>query len=69
MQPGVIDLAEMKQRANERDAAAAKVAEERAYEDALRIAVKWDRAMRRAFKGILPRPEAHRFLARTQQDD
>lgn len=62
-----IDLGELKARADAKDAALAKVQEERAAAQALERAVDWDRAMRRAFKGILPRPEAHRLLMRSQR--
>lgn len=64
MKPGVIDLAELKNRADARDAAA----DQAAAAEATRHAIAWDKAMRRAFKGILPRPEAHRFLLRARDD-
>lgn len=64
MKPGVIDLAELKLRADERESALEQIAADRAAVEA----VKWDRAMRRTFKGIFPRREAHAFLRRAQPD-
>lgn len=61
MQPGVIDLAELKARND----ALKRVEEQREAEEAIANAVAWNKAMKRAFKGIFPRPEAHRFLERS----
>lgn len=62
--PGVIDLADVRRRADERDAAAREVREEAERKEAQQRFVKWDAAMNRAFKGILSRPERHAALQR-----
>lgn len=41
-----------------------KAAEQRAEAEALNRVAAWDRAMQRAFKGIMPRPTRHAFLRR-----
>lgn len=41
-----------------------QVEQNRAAEAALQRVAAWDRAMQRAFKGIMPRPVRHAFLQR-----
>lgn len=64
MFPNVIDLADVKRRADERDAAeqlAAATQAEHASEERFK---EWDAAMQRAFKGIVPRPQRHLLIFR-----
>ena len=61
---GVVDLGEIKQRADERDKLAAAAAEEQAKNALLAQIVSKDRAMTRAFKGILTTPERRVMQAR-----
>jgi len=55
-------LADAASRANE-----AKRLEEKRRQEAIVAAVarRWDRAMNRTFKGIMPTPERHRMLKRS----
>ncbi len=67
MNDGVPDLADMKRRADERDAIAAATDEAERQEALEQLAQRWDRAMTRAFKGICPRPERLAALRRAEQ--
>lgn len=59
-----IDLGEIKRRADERDALEAAAKREEAARELEARAKSWDRAMTRAFKGIMPAPERRRVLIR-----
>lgn len=65
---GAVDLADVKARADARVAAAEEVAQQEAEQARLRDimarAESWDKAMQRAFKGIMPRHVRHRYLRR-----
>ena len=61
-QAGAVDLSEMA-RVREANAKLAEAAEESQEAEAAERRVRaWDRAMQRAFKGILPRPQRHYLL-------
>ncbi len=55
-----VDLSDIRNRADERDAAEARM--EQASNEA--YAQEWDAAMTRAFKGIMPTPERRAALLR-----
>lgn len=61
---GAVDLAEVKERADERDRLAAEAAQQAEYDAAVQRARAWDRAMTRAFKGIVPAPRRRKQIAR-----
>lgn len=63
----VIDLGDVKKRADERDALAKEQAEQARIADAQQRAAIWDRRMRNAFKGIVPRPRARKQLERAME--
>lgn len=69
--PGVIDLADVRRRADERDAAAKAAREAAETKESQERFAAWDAAMGRAFKGIMPTPVRHAFLQRAvdRQDD
>jgi hypothetical protein len=62
---GVVDLGEIKRRADERDALEVAARVEREREQAIARIVSKDRAMQRAFKGIVTRRERRRLIARS----
>lgn len=64
MFPNVIDLADVKRRADERDAITRAAVETKASKDSEERFKQWDAAMQRAFKGIVPRPERHKLMYR-----
>jgi hypothetical protein len=66
---GAIDLADVKRRADERDAALAEVQRKQDDQQLLAAASSWDKSMTRAFKGILSAPERRRFLQRAVNAD
>jgi hypothetical protein len=71
--PGVIDLGDVRRRADERDAATKAIQEEAERKASQERFAVWDKAMRRAFKGIMPSPQRHaalqRAVDRQPQDD
>lgn len=62
--PGVIDLADVRRRADERDAAEKAAAEAASLKESQERFASFDAAMGRAFKGIMPTPVRHAFLQR-----
>lgn len=65
----VVDLGEIKERADKRDKALAEVAEAQQRERILETARTWDAAMTRAFKGIMPAPTRRAMLSRAVLDE
>lgn len=64
MDPNVVDLADVKRAADERDAQVAQLAQA-AHQEAIQTqAIAWHRAMRRTFKGIYRDSERLRALRR-----
>lgn len=63
----MLDLADMKRRADERDAAAEALAVTQAKQKSEEDFKAFDSAMQRAFKGIVSRPERHRLMLRALQ--
>ncbi len=61
---GVVDLGEVRRRADERDALEAAAAKQVEDEATMLRAYRWDRDMKRAFKGILPAPERRKAMLR-----
>lgn len=62
--PGVIDLADVRRRADERDAAEKELIEEARLKASQEHFARFDAAMNRAFKGIVSRPERHAGMRR-----
>lgn len=66
---GAVDLAKVRERADERDKAIAEVQEAQRQKQLEATAASWDRSMTRAFKGIMPAPLRHAFLTRSLKRD
>lgn len=69
---GAVDLDAVKlrkQQQEQAEAIAKQAEEERAFRELQATAQSWDRAMSRAFKGVVSRPKRHRLMVKTSQTE
>lgn len=66
-EPKGVDLGDLKARADAADRLKRQAADSAAEQAALEHVAEWDKAMQRAFKGIVSRPQRHKLLTQASE--